>query len=390
MPPHPPEASGGGPVSRRDGTPVVLLLGGDGIGPEVVEAAAACMQAAARRLGRAIRLEEAPIGGAALEMGLPPLPEPTLRMALDADAVLLGAVGGPRWDGLPGPQRPEAGLLELRRQLGVFANVRPVRMFAGLETTSPLRPEVVAGTDLVVVRERLGGLYYGPRGRRQGPGGPVVFDTLEYDQAQIDRAARCALEMARRRRRSLTLVDKANVLESSRMWRERVQALAPAYPDVAVSFQYVDSCAMRLVREPRAFDVLLCENMFGDILSDEAAVLAGSIGMLPSASLGGRVGLYEPVHGSAPDIAGRGVANPIGAILAGAMLLEWSLGWRDAAACIEAAVARVLAAGWRTGDLVPAGGPAPGVSVVGTQALTDRILAAIEQSTPQEGSSAPS
>ena len=384
----PPDGRGPGAGAGR-ADPVVLLLGGDGIGPEVVEAAAECLQAAASRFGRRLVFRRAPIGGAALDMGLPPLPEETLRMARESDAVLLGAVGGPRWDALPGPRRPEAGLLALRRELGVFANVRPVQMFPGLEGTSPLRPEVVAGTDLVVVRELLGGLYYGPRGRREGPGGVVAFDTLEYSQEQIDRAAAFAFELARRRRRRLTCVDKANVLESSRMWRERVQALAARYPDVEVGFQYVDSCAMKLVQAPRDFDVLLCENMFGDILSDEAAVLAGSIGMLPSASLGGPVGLYEPVHGSAPDIAGRGVANPIGAILAGALLLEWSLGWPEAAAAVVEAVRAVLAEGLRTADLVPAGGAAP-AAVVGTREMTDRIVAAIARGPSQERQAAPS
>lgn len=384
---HRPDAPSGGPGGRR--TPVVLLLGGDGIGPEVVDAAAECMQAAARRFGRTLSFERAPVGGAAIDLGLGPLPDETLKAALSADAVLLGAVGGPKWDSLPGPERPEAGLLALRRELGAFANVRPVRMFAGLEAASPLKPEVVAGTDLVIVRELLGGLYYGPRGRRPGPDGVVAFDTLEYSQTQIDRAAAFAFQLARRRRRRLVCVDKANVLESSRMWRERVQALSRQYPDVAVSFQYVDSCAMKLVADPRSFDVLLCENMFGDILSDEAAVLAGSIGMLPSASLGGRVGLYEPVHGSAPDIAGRGVANPIGAILAGALLLEWSLGWADAAAALMKAVERALARGYRTADLLAAGAGTARAVAMGTLEMTERILSEIAALPTQDGGDGP-
>ena len=386
-----PDASAGAPGGAGTRTPVVLLLGGDGIGPEVVEAAARCMEAAARRFGRELVFRQALIGGAAIDQGLGPLPDETLRLALSADAVLLGAVGGPKWDSLPGPQRPEAGLLALRRQLGVFANVRPVRMFPGLEAASPLKSEVVAGTDLVIVRELLGGLYYGPRGRRPSPDGEVAFDTLEYSVAQIDRAAAFAFELARRRRRKLVCVDKANVLESSRLWRERVQAMSRQFPDVAVSYQYVDSCAMKLVTDPRSFDVVLCENMFGDILSDEAAVLAGSIGMLPSASLGGRVGLYEPVHGSAPDIAGRDLANPIGAILTGALLLEWSLGWADVAAALVQAVERALARGYRTPDLLAvAGGMASQHGqAVGTREMTERILSELAALPTQDAAHAP-
>lgn len=363
-----------GHEARSQSAPVdVVLIGGDGIGPEVVEAAAACLTAAAEAVGRRLVLEHAMAGGAAIDRGDGPLPPATLEKALAARAVLLGAVGGPRWDRLSGTERPEAGLLKLRRALGAYANVRPVRLFEGLEDATPIRPELVRGTDLVIVRELLGGLYYGPRGRRAGPEGEgtVAFDTMEYSTGQIDAAARFAFDLARRRRKRLCLVDKANILESSRLWRERVEALAGAYPDVTVTYEYVDSCAMKLVSRPASFDVLLCENTFGDILSDEAAVLTGSLGMLPSASLGGRVGLYEPVHGTAPDIAGRGIANPLGAILSACMLLEWSLELPEAARALEDAVAGVLRDGLRTPDLARG---AAGTRTVTTREMTERIL----------------
>ena len=355
--------------------PRILLLGGDGIGPEVVEAARRVLEAVCRRFGRQLRFEEGLLGGAAIDRGQDALPEATRAAVRQSDAVLMGAVGGPRWDTLPGDRRPEAGLLRLRQEVGAFANLRPVRTLPGTEHLSPLRPEVAQGTDLIIVRELASGLYYGPRGRRRESGEELAYDTLVYRSAEIERVARVAFQLARERRRQLCLVDKANVLETSRLWREVVGRLAPEYPEVAVSYQYVDSCATRLVSAPRGFDVILTENMFGDILSDEAAVLAGSLGMLPSASLGGRVGLYEPVHGSAPDIAGRGVANPIGAILSAAMLLRYSLGWAKEAAAVEQAVESVLQAGYRTADLAGPGATqgAPGVSVVSTARMSELI-----------------
>jgi len=369
--------------------PLVLLLPGDGIGPEVVEAARRVMEAAARQFGRRLAFEEGLVGGLAVDRTGQPLPEQTLQAAWRSRAVLLGAVGGPRWDRLPGPLRPESGLLRLRKELGLFANLRPVRSLPGTEGLTPLRPEVVKGTDLVIVRELSSGLYYGPRGRREEAGQVVAYDTLEYRLAEIERVARVGFQLARARRRQLCLVDKANVLETSRLWREVVARLAGEYPDVEVSYQYVDSCALRLVAQPASFDVIVTENLFGDILSDEAAVLAGSLGMLPSASLGGPVGLYEPVHGSAPDLAGQGVANPLGAILSGAMLMEFSLGWRQEARAIERAVEEVLRAGYRTADLQPPqrgalpGQPAgAGGSVVGTFRMAELVCEALEAAVP--------
>lgn len=357
--------------------PRVLLIGGDGIGPEVVEAARRVLEAAVRRFGRELTFVDGLMGGQAIDRGLGALPDSTLERALDSQAVLLGAVGGPRWDHLPGPERPEAGLLKLRRALGAFANLRPVRVFPGLEDAGPLRPELARGSDLVIVRELNSGLYYGARGRRQVDGDELAFDTLEYTRSQVVQVGRVAFELARSRRRRLCMVDKANILESSRLWRKTVQELAREYPDVECTFQYVDACAMRLVMSPRSFDVILTENMFGDILSDEAAVLAGSLGMLPSASIGGPVGLYEPVHGTAPDIAGQGVANPIGAILSGALLMRYSLGWEAEARAVEAAVESVLQAGYRTPDLAQGLPGGTGDRVVGTDRMTELIVGAM-------------
>ena len=363
--------------------PRVLLLPGDGIGPEVVEAARQVLEAVGRRFGRRLHFQEGLLGGVAIDRYGDALPAPTLTAALESDAVLMGAVGGPRWDALPGERRPEAGLLRLRQQAQAFANLRPVRVVAGTEGLSPVRAEVVRCTDLVIVRELASGLYYGARGRRVEEGQELAYDTLVYRVGEIERVARLSFELARQRRRQLCLVDKANVLESSRLWREVVARLAADYPDVQLSYQYVDSCATRLIRSPTSFDVILTENMFGDILSDEAAVLAGSLGMLPSASLGGRVALYEPVHGSAPDIAGRGVANPIGAILSGALLLRHSLGWRQEAEAVERAVEAVLQAGYRTPDLVSAGAGAPaGGGPVGTSRMAELVRDALAAGPP--------
>ena len=340
----------------------ILVLPGDGIGPEIVAQAVRVLQAVGQRFGHEIECADAPIGAAAIHLTGSALPEGTKRLALDADAVLLGAVGLPEFDGLPPGQRPERGLLELRKLLGVYANLRPVRALPGLVGSSPLKADVVAGTDLIVVRELTAGLYYGePRGiSGDGPETRAV-NTMTYTRAEIERIARLAFELARTRRRHVTSVDKSNVLENSRLWRQVVIDVAAEYPDVALDHLFVDNCAMQLVIKPTRFDVLLTENMFGDILSDEAAVLAGSIGLLSSASIGERKplglrgGLYEPIHGSAPDIAGRGVANPIGTIRSVAAMFDYGFGLKDEAQAIENAVEASIASGIVTPDLSPAG-----------------------------------
>ena len=299
----------------------ILLLPGDGIGPEVVGAAEQVLEAVARRFNHDFTLTRATIGGAALQAGLAPLPDDTLAAARAADAILLGAVGDPAYDTAHPAQRPEAALLKIRRELGLYANLRPARVWPGLESASPLKPEILAGTDLVLFRELTGGLYYGePRG--YSAEGDSAHNTMRYSRSEIERIARRAFEAARLRRKRLTSVDKANVLEVSRLWRQVVTELAREYPDVSVDHMLVDTCAMKITYAPSSFDVVVTENMFGDILSDEAGAVVGSLGLLPSASLGDGVGLYEPVHGSAPDIAGKGIANPIGTIASAAMLLR--------------------------------------------------------------------
>jgi 3-isopropylmalate dehydrogenase len=327
----------------------LCLLPGDGIGPEVIAAAVDTLAAAGARFGFQLEAQEAAIGGAALRSTREPLPESTRALAAAADAVLLGAVGAPEFDREPTPRKPETGLLELRRLLGCWANLRPVRRLAG---RTPVREDVAAGTDLVVLRELTGGLYFGePRGF--APDRQSAFNTLRYSVVEIERLARFGFDLARRRRRKLTSVDKANVLETSQLWRQVFQRVGSEFPDVALEHMYVDNCAMQLILNPRQFDVLATENLFGDILSDEAGVLAGSLGLLPSASLGGKVGLYEPVHGSAPDLAGQGWANPAGAILSAAMMLRYSFHLEAAARAIETAVEESLAAGVLTRDLAP-------------------------------------
>jgi len=334
---------------------LIVLLPGDGIGPEVIAAARLVLETVARRAGREIVIESCPIGGAALRQGLPPLPPATLAACQRADGVLLGAVGDPAFDHLPSSERPEGGLLGLRKGLGVYANLRPARIWPGCEGAGPLKPEVARGSDLLIVRELTGGLYFSePRGIDRDRG--VAFNTMRYSVGEIERIARVAFDAARRRRRLVTSVDKANVLETSQLWRAVVTRLASDYPEVTLQHMYVDACAMALVTSPSRFDVVLTENLFGDILSDEAAVIAGSIGLLPSASIGDGPGLFEPVHGSAPDIAGRDIANPIGAIASAAMLLEHSLGAVDEARAIDAAIDHVLTDGHRTADLA-GGGP---------------------------------
>jgi len=331
----------------------IAVLPGDGIGPEVIGEAVRVLRAVSEFSGREFEFAERAIGGAAIRAGGNPLPAGTLETCLSSDAVLLGAVGSSEFDAQPPDRRPEAGLLRLRRALGCYANLRPAVAYRGTAGSSPLRPEVTQGADLLIVRELLGGLYFGePRGR-EGDGDDSAFNTLRYSTPEIERVAHVAFEQARTRRRRVTSVDKANVLETSRLWREVVTGVGRDYPDVRLEHMYVDACAMHLVSHPRNFDVILTENLFGDILSDEAAVITGSLGMLGSASLGGRVGLYEPVHGSAPDLAGKDVANPIGAIHAAAMLLRYSAGLEQAAWDIEAAVRAVLDAGQLTADLAP-------------------------------------
>jgi 3-isopropylmalate dehydrogenase len=359
----------------------VVLLPGDGIGPEVVVEAAAVLEVVARQVGARLEFEEHPVGGAAVDSCGEPLPRSTLEAALGAGAVLLGAVGSPRHDALPRDRRPEQALLGLRKGLGVYANLRPVRLHPALLEASPLKPEIVGGTDLLIVRELTGGIYFGvPRGIDGEGDDRLAVNTLLYSVPEIRRIARVAFEAARGRRKKVTSVDKANILETSQLWREVVSDTARAYPEVALDHLYVDNAAMQLLARPKDFDVILTENMFGDILSDEAAMLAGGIGMLPSASLGERSGLYEPVHGSAPDIAGRGVANPLAAILSVAMLLRHSLGLPEEARRVEAAVGQVLGEGARTADLAR-----PGDRSIGTREMGERVRGILEHPAPVRG-----
>ncbi|MDI3257520.1 MAG: 3-isopropylmalate dehydrogenase [Kyrpidia sp.] len=347
----------------------IVLLPGDGIGPEVVRAGRRLIEAVARTCGHEVEFEERLIGGAAIDARGEPLPGETVEAARRADAVLLGAVGGPKWDGLGGDRRPEAGLLGIRKALGAYANLRPVRAWAPLLTASTLRPEAVEGVDLLIVRELTGGLYFGKKRRERENGHTRVVDEMVYTTPEIERIVRLGFEAARKAGKSLTSVDKANVLESSRHWREVVERVAAEYPDVPYTHMLVDNCAMQLVRDPRRFGVIVTENMFGDILSDEAAVLTGSIGMLPSASLGEGPGLYEPVHGSAPDIAGRGAANPLGTMLSVALMYQFSLDEPAVSSAIVDAVDRVLGEGFRTADLAR-----PGDRVCGTEEMTGAVL----------------
>ncbi|MDQ2966201.1 MAG: 3-isopropylmalate dehydrogenase [Chloroflexota bacterium] len=358
----------------KDTTFRLAAIPGDGVGPEVVAAARLVLDAAGERFGFATEWTEVRAGGNAIDAyGVAIRPE-DVEVCRAADALLLGAVGGPRWDDPKAAVRPEQALFALRGGLGLFANLRPVTVHPVLVPASPLRPDLLAGVDLLIVRELTGGIYFGERQEATGePGRRRAHDMLPYAEDEIRRVVRVAFELARSRRGRLTSVDKANVLATSRLWRTVVEELRPEFPDVEVRHQLVDTCAMLLVKQPASFDVLVTENLFGDILSDEASVLAGSLGMLPSASLGerrtahGTFGLYEPIHGSAPDIAGQGVANPIGTILSVAMLLRWSLGREDAAGAIEGAVAAVLDDGLRTGDL------ATGGTIVGTTGMARAI-----------------
>jgi 3-isopropylmalate dehydrogenase len=359
----------------------IAAIPGDGVGPEVVAAARAAFDAAGKRFGFRVEWTEILAGGCAIDAHGLPIRDEDVAAAGAADAILLGAVGGPKWDDPNAAVRPEQALFALRGGLGLFGNLRPVTVHPALVPSSPLRPDLLEGVDLLIVRELTGGLYFGGRTEATGePGGRVASDTLPYTEPEIVRVVRLAFELAQARRGRLTSVDKANVLATSRLWRRVVDDLRPEFPDVQVNHQLVDSCAMLLVRQPASFDVLVTENLFGDILSDEASVLAGSLGMLPSASLGERRtehgihGLYEPIHGSAPDIVGRDLANPIGTILSTAMLARWSLRRDDVATAIEAAVAAALYDGFRTADLAPPAGNATGTTQVGTVAMTQAIV----------------
>lgn len=358
----------------------IAVLGGDGIGPEVTAEGVKVLEAVGRMFGHHFRLSYGDVGGISIDKhGTPLLPE-VRDLAGASDAVLFGAVGGPKWDDPAARVHPEDGLLQLRAHLGVFANIRPVKVYPWLVDSSVLKPSVLAEVDLVVIRELTGGLYYArPKGRRQTRRGWTAVDTMRYSEAEVERVLRVGFEMARGRRGKLASVDKANVLETSRLWRQTATRLATEYSDVELEHVLVDSCAMRLVQRPSHFDVIVAENTFGDILTDEAAVLGASMGMLPSASLpevpvaGRRIrGFYEPIHGTAPDIAGKGIANPIGSILSVALMLRYSLSLTEEAVSLEKAVDRVLESGYRTADIATGGS-----TRIGTVAMGDRIVAVL-------------
>ena len=356
-------------------TYTITVLPGDGIGIEVTEQATAVIRDIGKKCGHDFYLREALMGGCAIDKTGNPLPEETLELCKASDAVLLGAVGGPQWESLPGNLRPEAGLLAIRAGLGLYANLRPAVIYPALKNASPLRPDIISdGVDILVVRELTGGIYFGERGRKTLPDGiEAAFDTEQYSTLEVERIAKVGFEAARKRKKKLMSVDKANILESSRLWRETILKIAPHYPDVELSHMYVDNAAMQLVRNPKQFDVIVTSNIFGDILSDEASQITGSIGMLQSASLGsGTMGLYEPVHGSAPDIAGKDLANPIATILSAAMLFRYSLSLEAEAELIERAVDSVLDNGFRTPDI-----RSEGTKIVGTREMGRLIREAI-------------
>ncbi len=351
----------------------IALVKGDGIGPEIVDSAVQVLEKIGRKYGHTFHFTSYLAGGCAIDAVGKPLPEETVEGCLNADSVLLGAVGGPKWDKNPGDLRTEKALLGIRKVMGLYTNLRPARLYPALAGDCPLRPDIVAnGFDLMMVRELTGGIYFGDRGRRDGQYGPEAYDTEAYSVMEVERIARVAFETARKRRKNVISIDKANVLETSRLWREVVHRVAEAYPDVSCTDMLVDNAAMQLVRNPAQFDVVVTTNMLGDILSDEASQITGSIGLLPSASLGdGTRGLYEPIHGSAPDIAGQNKANPLATILSAAMMLRYSFNLMEEADCIEAAVDRVLNAGWRTADL---GG---GEASLSCTEMTEKVLAEI-------------
>lgn len=358
----------------------IALIPGDGIGPEVTNSARQVLEATAARFGFTLNFDELLAGGIAIDATGEPLPEATVEGCKKSNAVLLGAVGGPKWDNLPGDKRPERALLGLRSELGLYSNLRPAILFPSLVAASPLHPDISSrAIDMLIVRELTGGLYFGEQGRRQGKYGLEAYDTEAYSKFEIERIVRQAFALARKRKKHLTSVDKANILESSRLWRETAIALNSEYPDVALDHLYVDNAAMQLIRRPDSFDVIVTGNMFGDILSDEAAMLTGSIGMLPSASLGepGTPGLYEPVHGSAPDIAGQDKANPLAAIMSAALMLSYSLGEAKAAGAIEGAVNSVLETGWRTADIALDG--ETDCHLAGTKEICDQVVQRIKE-----------
>lgn len=347
----------------------ITLLKGDGIGPEIVNQAVKVLDKAGEKFGFTVEYDEALLGGCAIDATGVPLPDETVAKCKASDSVILGAVGGPKWDSLPGNKRPEAGLLGIRGALGLFANLRPSVIFGPLKSASPIKDEIIGGNlDIMIVRELTGGIYFGERGRKEVDGQPAAWDTEMYTVAEVERIAKVAFDLAMKRNKKLTSVDKANVLESSRLWRETVIRVSKDYPEVELNHMYVDNCAMQLVRNPRQFDVIVTSNIFGDILSDEASMIAGSIGMLASASLsGGKLGLYEPIHGSAPDIAGQGIANPLATILSVAMMLRYSLDRPQAADAIENAVAKVLET-YRTPDIYE-----DGMTKVGCEEMGDLV-----------------
>ncbi len=351
----------------------IAVLPGDGIGVEIVPQAVKALEAISEKYGHSFNFIQGLVGGAAYDAKGHPLPDETLELCERSDAVLLGAIGGPKWDNLPVELRPEAGaLLPLRKELALYANLRPCIVFPSLMHASTLKEEVLQGVDILVIRELTGGLYFGEKSREKTADGQKATDVLTYSTYEIERIARFAFDAARQRQRKLCSVDKANVLESSRLWRETVMDLAREYPDVEVTHMYVDNCSMQLIRNPRQFDVIVTENMFGDILTDEASMLTGSIGMLPSASIGGEVGLYEPAHGSAPDIAGQNKANPLATILSAALLLRYSLKLEKEAQTVEQAVQQVIDEGYRTPDLAE-----PGKKILGTNEMGDLVAQTI-------------
>lgn len=352
----------------------IAVLPGDGVGEEIIKEGVKVLQKVAEKFGHRFTYSYARIGGIAIDETGTPLPAETLEMCRRSDAILLGAVGGPKWDNPSAPTRPEAGLLTLRKELDLYANLRPVKVYRALQSTSPLKEDLVAGVDLVIVRELTGGLYFGqPSKRWQDGSGWKVVDTLSYSDREIERILRAGFELARKRRKKVTSVDKQNVLSSSRLWREIAVEIGGQYPDVELEHVLVDACSMYLISRPKTFDVVVMENMFGDILSDESSVLAGSMGMLPSASLGqGKPSLFEPIHGSAPTLAGQNKVNPIATILSSAMLLRHSLDLETEATAIERAVENVLDEGYRTFDITQ-----PGKKLVGTSQMGDAIAAAI-------------
>ena len=352
----------------------IAVIRGDGIGPEIVEQALRVMDAVAEKYGHTFRYVEADMGGVAIDRWGEALPAAELEKCMTSDSVLLGAVGGPKWDGMPGDKRPEKGLLALRSAMGLYSNNRPARLWPQLAAASPLKPEIVAkGIDFIVVRELIGGVYFGEHRTEEADGELKATDVMSYAEHEIERIGRIAFETAGKRRKKVTSIDKANVLDTSRLWRKVMHRLAQEYPEIQYSDMLVDNAAMQIAKDPSQFDVVVTENMFGDILSDEASMITGSIGMIPSSSLGeGSRGLYEPIHGSAPDIAGQNKANPIGTILAAAMMLKYSFDMEEEREAVEGAVSRVLDQGLRTGDMM-----AEGCTLVSCSEMGDAILKAL-------------